>query len=501
MIIPDEDDLKSKDPPVATPALRYPERAAGRRLFSPLPDYETSQALALNDLNDSLITFYKPPPKRRFIDSRSWRAGITALGIYIILSIVIGIPIIVKKSRNDDPQPFPYYASNYADRLDKSTSSHYVTNINNISSSLVENGIVCNNWTDTSQLDDAQGSVVGDVQYTISSNGQFSITSNTSYTSSMNVVLGDLFVGINPNSSEINTIISINMQASSIDLFDQTLVCFALATDITGLSIYTPDNLTFEDQLLFNVTLLYPQSPIPAKVESFATYLPLFTQTFDNFGEYVDFEKVSIEGPVSKIFVGLLEARKILVETSLESIFGQFSASDTLTVSTIQAPINANITLFNDPDSNFPTNLTANVTLNSPNQNPPVRPNFIANLRTFSGQATASFVHDPTSPPTAIKLRLENDLGPATVTFDEKYQGVFQVNTKLGTVAVTQGATSSSDPWAVALVRNYALEYVSSTRAYGWIGWGPRSGSFLTEQQGEIVLETSIADCTLFFDG
>jgi hypothetical protein len=101
MIIQDEDDLlKSKDPLVTTPVLRYPERAAGRRRrpFSPLPDYETSQALALNDLNDSLVSFYKPPPKRRFIDSKSWRAGIAALGIYIILSIIIGIPLIIKVS-------------------------------------------------------------------------------------------------------------------------------------------------------------------------------------------------------------------------------------------------------------------------------------------------------------------------------------------------------------------------------------------------------------------
>jgi hypothetical protein len=66
-----------------------------------------------------------------------------------------------------------------------------------------------------------------------------------------------------------------------------------------------PDNMSLHDQLLFNITLLYPQSPIPAQVDSFATYLPLFTQTFDDFGEYVTFKKVSIEGPVSRIVVGV----------------------------------------------------------------------------------------------------------------------------------------------------------------------------------------------------
>ncbi|KAG1808201.1 uncharacterized protein BJ212DRAFT_1281051 [Suillus subaureus] len=511
MIIQDEDDLlKSKDPPVTTPALRYPERAAGRRPFSPLPDYETSQALALNVLNnDSLITLYKPPPKRRLIDSRSWRAGIIALGLYIILSIIIGIPLIVKKYQ-DDEQPF--YPSNYVvPWIPKTPTSRYVTNINNFSN-FPANGVspVCNVWATIGQLDDAQNSIVGEVLNTVSSDGRFSITSNASYMSNMNVVLGDLFVGINPNTSVTNTTISVRMQASNVDLFDQTLVCFTLSNNATGLAIYIPDNMSFNDQLLFNITLLYPQSPITAQVDAFATYLPLFAQTFGDFGNYVNFGRVSIEGPISRIFVSSIEANHILVETSLESIFGQFAASRTLSVSTIQAPININASLFNDPDLMFPTylevstgssNLTANVTLNAPNRSPPQRPNFVANMRTFYGQATASFVHDPASPPTAIKLRLENDLGPVNVMFDRYFQGLFQANAKLGIVSVIQGTASSLDPFDPTLGRNFLLNYVSDTRTYGWIGWGPNSWDFLQEQIGEVVVETSIANCTLFFDG
>jgi hypothetical protein len=117
-----------------------------------------------------------------------------------------------------------------------------------------------------------------------------------------------------------------------------------------------PDNMSLNDQLLFNITLLYPQSPIAAQVYTFATYLPLFAQTFGDFGDYVNFGRVSIEGPISRIFVSVsghgyilfilfyfsfpfksITASHILVETSLESIFGQFAASSTLFVSTIQA--------------------------------------------------------------------------------------------------------------------------------------------------------------------
>ncbi|KAG1862539.1 hypothetical protein DFJ58DRAFT_775585 [Suillus subalutaceus] len=462
MIIQDEDDLlNSKDPPVTTSALRYPPRAAGRRPFSPLPDYETSQALASNKYQQYENSFY---------------------------------------------------TSNYVvPWVPKTTSSHFVTDIYNFSSSPA-NGVspVCNAWSTTGQLDDAQNSIVGEVLNTVSSNGRFSITSNASYTSNMNVVLGDLFVGINYNTSVTDTTISVKMQASNADLFDQTLVCFALSNNATGLAIYIPDNMSLNDQLLFNITLLYPQSPIAAQVDTFATYLPLFAQTFDNFGDYVNFGRVSIEGPISRIFVGSLEANHILVETSLESIFGQFAASRTLSVSTIQAPININASLFNDPDLMFPTyfevntgnsNLTANVILNAPNTGPPQRPNFVANIRTFYGQATASFIHDPTSPPTAIKLRMENDLGPVYVMFDQYFQGIFQANAKLGTVSVIQGTASSLDPFNPTLARNFLLNYVSDTWTYGWIGWGPNSWDFLQQQIGEVVVDTSIANCTLFFDG
>lgn len=93
MILTDEDDPQTiKDPPIALPTVRYPERAAARRPCSPLPDYETSQALAYNRLNDSQSTLYKPP-RRRFLN---WRAAVVSLAVYILLTLVIGIPIVLK---------------------------------------------------------------------------------------------------------------------------------------------------------------------------------------------------------------------------------------------------------------------------------------------------------------------------------------------------------------------------------------------------------------------
>lgn len=97
MIISDEDDQQIKDPPVVVPTVRRPEPAASRSL-GPLPDYETSQALAFRDFNESQITLYKPPPRRRFLDSRFWRAVLVSLVVYIFLSLVVAVPIIVHVS-------------------------------------------------------------------------------------------------------------------------------------------------------------------------------------------------------------------------------------------------------------------------------------------------------------------------------------------------------------------------------------------------------------------
>ncbi|KIJ67959.1 hypothetical protein HYDPIDRAFT_83371 [Hydnomerulius pinastri MD-312] len=511
MIIPDEDDTqKIKDPPVATPTIRYPERAAGRRPFSPLPDYETSQALAYSGFNDSQATIYKPPPRRRLIDSRFWRAALSSLAVYIFLTIVIGIPIIVTKERQEQ-QKYPYNSLNYAVPWpDKNSGTYYAGNINNISSP-TQAGVdpICNNWTMV-DFPDGTSLVEAIAEHHVSPNSEFSLTSNASYLEDFGLVQGDFYVGINPNSTVQEAVMSIQMQSPNHSVFNRTFVCFALSDNLTDLSLYVPDNLSSKDVILFNITLLFPQSPIPSRVDNFATFLPMFYQHFGSFGDYVNFKKVSIEGPISRITVESLQADKMLIDTSMEPIFGSFYATDSLAISTIMAPVHANITLYNDPKAEFPTflsvntgnsNLTANVIVLAPNKEPPNRPNFIANLRTFYGTLTASLVHDPTSPPTVIKVTAENDLGPSSLTLDQLFQGVFQASTKQASAKVSQGSANGTDPWGSGMERTWDLDFNSTARMYGWIGWGDKPAFWTDDQQGQVDVQTSLANVTLSFDG
>jgi hypothetical protein len=88
MIILDaEDQRPSKESlPVTGLTLRFPEKAVARS-DSPLPDYETSEARQKYLL--------KTASERRIFDRRLLRAIFYALLIYLLLSAVIGIPIVL----------------------------------------------------------------------------------------------------------------------------------------------------------------------------------------------------------------------------------------------------------------------------------------------------------------------------------------------------------------------------------------------------------------------
>lgn len=170
MILVDEDD--AKDIPVTNPTIRYPERAAGRRPCSPLPDYETSQALTYNNFDDSSSTLYKPPARRRFLN---WKAVLVSLVAYIIVTLVIGIPIILRVKFPSLPLKSPthspslilqdkhlqdekslYDAANYSPWPARNSVPYFIPDFNGgdpASPALSGLDQSCNNWSQVVNLE------------------------------------------------------------------------------------------------------------------------------------------------------------------------------------------------------------------------------------------------------------------------------------------------------------------------------------------------------------
>jgi hypothetical protein len=98
-----------------------------------------------------------------------------------------------------------------------------------------------------------------------------------------------------------------------------------------------PDNLSGSDSLRFNITLLFPQTSHPSTVDRLATWLPMFTQSFDHMDKQWTFSKATIEGPSSKFDAGYVQAHNMLVQTSLAEIKGTFQVNGSLTLDTVDA--------------------------------------------------------------------------------------------------------------------------------------------------------------------
>ena len=82
IILDEEDQQKHFNDPYGGLTLRYPEKAVARS-DSPLPDYETSEARQ------------KHQNQCKKVHPMLWRAVSISLGIYILLSVIIGVPIII----------------------------------------------------------------------------------------------------------------------------------------------------------------------------------------------------------------------------------------------------------------------------------------------------------------------------------------------------------------------------------------------------------------------
>ncbi|KIK09906.1 hypothetical protein K443DRAFT_671220 [Laccaria amethystina LaAM-08-1] len=493
IILDGEADRQAKLDSFSGPTIRHPERATTRS-FSPLPDYDTSEA--------QHRSFTKPPSTHIF-DSKFWRAALYALVVYIILSAVIGIPLVVLKSKDkDDKWPLGPTGSQWTVNPPPPLQLFGSGNM------MIGENATCNQWNVLPQ--NASSSLfTATSQFQLDPTALITIRSNISDgTDQTDGLTGSLLVDVNSNSKAGEVLFKLELQSSSLDLRQRTMVCFSDSGDSRGLSIYIPSNLTNQDVLSFNIHVLLPQTS-SSTIDNFVTYLPLFSQSFGDFREHGNFNQINIEGASQNISCQFMRASQISVKNTLAPIEGTFNVTDTLTLDTIKGSIDANITLIQLPTCPKPTllnldtglsGINARVTLLAPlgnssqSQAPPA---FVVQVKTFSGPVNLDITHDKLTPSSAVQVQVQNNMAQSTITLDAKFQGTFNLLTKLGQISILDFLRSQrDDPTGGNRNRTLVYDQIDVNKALGWVGWGPRVSGAM---QGYLDVASSFSPITLNF--
>jgi len=189
------------------------------------------------------------------------------------------------------------------------------------------------------------------------------------------------------------------------------------------------------------------------------------------------------------------------VQTSSAEISGSFYVNGSLTLDTIDAAINAHVTLVNDWTNKQPTYLSmdtgqgavnAQIHLIGPRPlNQHAHTVFQSSIKTFNAPLSVSVTHDENTPPSEFYLNAVNSLSKAYVSLDNKFQGTFDLSTKLAPadLAEVDPQDAIADPSGGNGRRNYQLDISSTSRKFGWVGWGAKPDSM--KNQGHVAVSST----------
>lgn len=487
------------------PTLRHPELAHTPPPASPkLPDYALSQAQAELEKQELKAKAEKQRQKKL------WRIITYVLAAYLVLSVGIGVPLFIlfrNKQQLESIKAEQAYVKANSRPPPADLLPPYVTELPSSLGKAVE----CNGWSyvAATETQDAYYSL----QYSFPSNETIYIRSNfteieddqdinSQLTGSLRVTVG---------STNQNATISVAMKDIGDDALREANVCL-MSPNATepgsgwGLAIYVPNDTTTEEKYSFDLELVLPSNEDSSKLYGLNTYLPSFNQTFENLETYTNLSQVSIQGSLGSINFEYVQATSIFVQTSAAEIVGTFNVSDNIRLETVLAPIVANISAYNDGESqptqidveNGNSDINLNVSLytfSNVSAKTACTPQYMSMVKTFSGFLEAAYYHDISVPRSQLYVLALNSVEPAWVFVDDVFEGTYDVHTSLGE-AVVDRTTTDVDPLGMGRTRTFIDDRTSSSRRYGWVGWGERPVGPVNNQ-GHIEVASSLNSAVL----
>ncbi|KAJ7925013.1 hypothetical protein B0H13DRAFT_1977219 [Mycena leptocephala] len=409
IILDDKEEGSSKLADIPSATLRHPDPVAGRSSTF-LPDYEPLRPAVSGPPLSDLPT--DPTPTAQFHLSKTifslLESHLCRSRYLCFLTIVIGVPLIVTVPNSpQEPTPTTPKHHELIPRRRRRACRPYIFSTGP-GMLMAASSMICDIWDSE---DRADALYVATARHTLAPSG-------VPRPGGMH----NLTVAVNDDASEKQAVFIVTLTSSSPELRDQTHVCFSQANQTRGLSLYLPQyDLAPTDVLAFDIRLLFPQNAAFAK-----------------FDPRIQFRKINVVGAGVDIICDNLHAGIIAVKNSYASISGSFNVTKSLTLDNIEGPITANTTLNNDPTTGLATylvmdtgnsNISAQVTLDSPSRQQP--PKFNVNVQTFNGSLWVNALHSNRTISSATILEVDNNQGQSQVAVDSKFQGYWDLRTKI----------------------------------------------------------------------
>lgn len=498
IILDGEADGRTKEDTYNGLTLRHPQ-AAFTRSTSPLPDYDTSEAQHWKTIAD--------PPVRWKLDPRFWKAGLYALVIYVLLSILIVVPILIWKTRKESSSPSTFWTLGPAPSLWAVENSNLPAPLQLATggSTNGDKNRTCNVWYTISTSEN-----LAKARFTLAPTGLITIRSNISYnTFNTDQLNGSLSVSMNKDYDEDDVEFNLEMKYSSEQLRQRTDICFSRAGANRGLSIYIPKDFGDDDHLEFQIDVVLPR--VKSSVDSLITYLPLFSQSFGDLRSKLNINRFAVEGATFPISCKFIEASEIWVKNVGAPIDGTFNATAALTLDSIKGSITTDIFLTRPYLPVRPTLLTmdtgdssiyANITLDSAETTEWSKgsPGFVALVKTFNGPLNLDITLKDNVPVSPLQLQVQNNFAQTSVALDSYYEGSFSVQTKLSQVFVKDTAESPrDDPANAKRPRTLLYDQILGSRASGWVGWGFRPIGSQRAVQSYVEIVSALGPVSLAF--
>ncbi|KLO20309.1 hypothetical protein SCHPADRAFT_934180 [Schizopora paradoxa] len=466
-----------------------------RRLV--LPDYATSQFLAEQAVQQQERHRYATK-KSRWRRKRFWLAVLVAFALYLLVSACVAVPLVLRLRRAGKDPP-------YISALVKSGNGFPIDVVTLPPTS--GDIISCNKWNYVSNGSAPYYSI----KYSIPTNETLTLRSNLTTMDNVKLsqnIMGGLSLDVSTNATQKEGQLQLALRGGDPG---PVTACLLRTSDGWGLALSMPDNTNQQSiaNLQLQLSLLLPPPSPSRKLKSITTSLPGFNQTFSNLASYDFFDSFVVIGSIGAVNIESVSATTLLVQNSVGNITGTFNASESLVLETVLSPISANVSLYNAAYQDCPptffvaetgsSDISLNITLydgssNYVNKNP--APSFVSDIRTFGGSLKANVFHDNSSRPSFHYLNARNNLEPAEIYLDSKFQGTYDVRTTLSDAMVDRDY-NVIDPLGQNRTRLFQDDVTSTNRLLGWTGWDPRPKDGTRHNQGHVEVVSSLSQAIL----